>query len=234
MFNEFTWIKLNNQTLSLKDSHLFKIFLPEVNAEIFKIEGQLLSNEEKEKANRFRFPADRARFASARITLKLLLERFFQISIFEKDLEYTKLGKPFYKGLEFNISHSGNYLLIAISSTPIGIDLEITRENFDFEFLMDSAFSAEEVAYINREADRKTFFLGLWTRKESLLKATGEGIIEDLKSISVLNDCVYRNGKNYILNSFKVNQQDIASVTTCGATNVFKTYSIPATFYSRF
>ena len=158
MFNEFTWIKLYNQTLSLKDPHVFKIFLPEVNAEIFKIEGQLLSNEEKEKANRFRFPADRARFTSARITLKLLLERFFQISIFEKDLEYTKLGKPFYKGLEFNISHSGNYLLIAISSTPIGIDLEITRENFDFEFLMDSAFLPKRLHVLIEQPTEKRFF----------------------------------------------------------------------------
>lgn len=231
MLNEYIWTKFDNQSVHLEGTQIFKVCIPEVTPNISPFYYRLLSKAETEKVNRFRFFADKERFAVSRITLKLLIDAFLGMPLNGVDLEYTKFGKPVYDGLEFNISHSGNFVLIAIGGAPLGIDIETSKEGFDFNSLHKNTFCAKEIAYINDGDDRKTRFIVLWTRKEALLKATGEGLIDDLRSISVLDDNVERNGKTYLLNSFKVNQLDIASIATSNETNILKTYSISKDFY---
>src|SRR5690606_9432436 len=83
-------------------------------------------------------------------------------------------------------------LLIAVCRRPVGVDIEKTRTIPDLEALAAEVFSDEELASwqnVSRGADA---FLGLWTRKEALLKGIGLGITQHLKSVSVFFDDTWR------------------------------------------
>ena len=90
-----------------------------------------------------------------------------------------KMGKPYLEGnpLHFNVSHSGEYLAIAISKYPVGIDIQEPKLIKDGMFR--KVVQPEEECLIgeNRQKD----FLRLWTLKESFVKAEGKGLRIALK-----------------------------------------------------
>ena len=86
-------------------------------------------------------------------------------------------GKPLCEGICFNLSHSGEYVLCAVSETPVGCDIE-KAENAPFE-ITDSIFLPSERKYIaeaQNDEDKTRRFFRLWTMKESYIKMTGEGL----------------------------------------------------------
>ncbi len=97
-------------------------------------------------------------------------------------------GKPYISGpcpMHFNLSHSGNFVLCAISDLPVGCDIESDsrkRRNIAERF-----FAEDEVRYLSvitdlKERDRE--FYRLWTLKESFQKLTGLGFSLPLNSFS--------------------------------------------------
>ena len=95
-------------------------------------------------------------------------------------------GKPLCEGIYFNISHSGEYVLCAVSEKPVGCDIE-KAENAPFE-ITDSVFLPSERKYIaeaQNDADKLRRFFRLWTMKESYIKMTGEGLGEALPRIEI-------------------------------------------------
>jgi 4'-phosphopantetheinyl transferase len=90
-------------------------------------------------------------------------------------------GKPrlAHGGLEFNLSHSGELALIAISQTrPVGVDVERLKPGRDFLALAERAFSPGDVAKV-REAptdQRAAVFYKHWVRHEARLKCLGAGL----------------------------------------------------------
>ena len=85
-----------------------------------------------------------------------------------------EMGKPYFKEcpLHFNVSHSGEYLAIAVSAFPVGVDIQKPK-NIK-EGMFRKVVQPEETLFIGeqREAD----FLRLWTLKESFVKAGGGGL----------------------------------------------------------
>lgn len=231
MLSKYDWISLDIQGIVLSQTSIFKIHIPEVINEIHRLKAELLSKNEKERINRFKFTEDKERFSTARVVLKLLLENISGISLAALDFNFSPSGKPYFKNIEFNLSHSENYVLIALSNKPVGIDIEIPKENFDFEPILKNTFGSDEINYINSHIPRKESFLTLWTRKEALLKATGEGLTDELTSISVLDEKIIRTGLKYTLNSFKINDTDVASVAHLGTSEKLNTYEITPTFF---
>ena len=90
-----------------------------------------------------------------------------------------EMGKPYFDGnpLHFNVSHSGEYLAIAISKHPVGIDIQEPKLIKDGMFR--KVVQQEEDCLIgeNRQKD----FLRLWALKESFVKAEGKGLRIALK-----------------------------------------------------
>ena len=82
-------------------------------------------------------------------------------------------GKPFfedYPNFHFNISHSENLIAVAVADSPVGVDIEKKREaNLK---IAERFFSEREKDFAK---DSDSFFY-VWTRKEALLKRTGEGL----------------------------------------------------------
>ena len=104
-----------------------------------------------------------------------------------RDLDYTQYGKPYYKNSDFNfnISHSGKYVVCAGSNqSPIGVDVEeikpINIEDFREQFHPD------ELKEIIGSSNPLTSFYQFWTKKESVIKADGKGLSIPLNDLNLL------------------------------------------------
>ncbi len=155
-----------------------------------------LSREEQQRAGRFAFQRDRARFIAARGWLRAILGSCLGAEPQLIEFCYSAKGKPSLgggyasSGLEFNLAHSGNLAVFAVARHGIvGVDVERVRLVRDLSRLTEHYFSARERAEVERlsGADALAAFFRVWTRKEAWLKATGEGITGSLMSFDVLD-----------------------------------------------
>jgi len=129
-----------------------------------------------EKAMTYRFLADRKRCVRAYMLLWEGLAREYGV-VCPPVFDFGSHGKPVLRddpGLHFSLSHSGNAVLCALDCHPVGADIEMIRRK-NLEHLL-SVFSDPEQASIARADSPETCFTRLWTRKESYLKLTGEGL----------------------------------------------------------
>lgn len=98
-------------------------------------------------------------------------------------LATSEFGKPILiwpaqRNSHFNVSHTGRHALIALASTPVGIDVETVRPDFDIDSVAAVACHVEEREWLRGlpELERTTEFHRLWTRKEAYAKALGCGL----------------------------------------------------------
>ncbi len=105
-------------------------------------------------------------------------------------------GKPFIvnaSGCEFSISHSGEWLAIAMGGAPVGIDIETRTPGVEVSKLATRFFSAADAALLNAQSphERNAHFARQWVAKEAALKAAGVGISQHLHKA----ECVLANGE---------------------------------------
>ena len=151
-----------------------------------------LDDAERERAARFKFAVHRTRFIAAHAQARRILGAWLDIAPARVPLATTQYGKPILaaaagsmagaaareRSFCFNLTHSNAVGYLAIAPFNVGIDLELTRPIADLQPLIDSYCSAREIAalaVLSGEA-RAAGFLGIWTRKEAVLKAWGTGI----------------------------------------------------------
>jgi 4'-phosphopantetheinyl transferase len=143
---------------------------------------------EQARAARFVRARDRRRFARCRAALREILGgllvkepasiQFRSVARGKPELDLADLddGQP---ALRFNVSHSSNLAIIAVSSRhELGIDLEQIRPIGEAERIVQSFFSvAEQAEFATIDAlARPMAFVRGWTRKEAILKGLGVGI----------------------------------------------------------
>jgi 4'-phosphopantetheinyl transferase len=150
-----------------------------------------LDNRDRERAARFRFPEDRARFVLGRGLLRKCLGHYLQQTPETIELATTDRGRPVLphdETVQFSISHTHDLAAIALTAgARIGIDLEYVQPRLNLPELAKRIFSEEDLqtfqALPGHEASAA--FFRAWTRKEAYLKARSEGIAEGLRQISV-------------------------------------------------
>ncbi len=99
---------------------------------------------------------------------------------------YNSHGKPFVldNDLNFNISHSEEFVACCVSKHPCGIDIETIKQ---VNLKSAKRFcTANEIEYINSYDDKNIAFLYVWTRKEAYFKSIGCGIATVLSAVDVL------------------------------------------------
>lgn len=142
-----------------------------------------LNDNDKEKILRYKKYEDSLRSLYGKLLLKDAL------NIVELNLSYNEYGKPYlqspYDDIHFNISHSGEWVVLAIDTVPIGIDIqEITNADIN---IAKRFFSKEESEYIfslSNENQIEAFFK-LWSLKEAYVKAEGKGLSIPLNSFTI-------------------------------------------------
>lgn len=136
---------------------------------------------EQQKYNSFTNLEAKLNYLVVHSNLRLILSQKLGQNPQNIRIETNPRGKPFltdYPKLFFSLSHTKGMALIGFSSYPIGIDIEPLNRKTEKEAILKHFFSeAEQQSYFsqNDEIKQKAFFTG-WTRKEALLKATGEGL----------------------------------------------------------
>ncbi len=158
---------------------------------------QTLSEDEKERANRFLFSKHRKKYVICRGYLRYILSRYLDVSPSSIKFSYSQYGKPLLSNntineLKFNLSHSENLAIYAITyKRMVGVDVEFINPEREIDSLVKSLFSKSDMTLISklsREKKIRVFYKG-WTIKEAYLKATGEGLAgEDKMSLSVCPD----------------------------------------------
>lgn len=142
------------------------------------------SPERKVRADRYRRQEDKLRC----VTADALLRRALGADCCQ--IQKGKNGKPFVKDcpdFHYNLSHSGRYVVIAWGNTEVGIDVQQHDAAADLEGIGARFFTSDELVYIREDAARRTErFYEIWTKKESCLKYTGEGLRRDMRSFSTL------------------------------------------------
>jgi 4'-phosphopantetheinyl transferase len=114
--------------------HVWRIFLP-IKTEVKTCLQKTLSQDELLRIKKFRFEADRERMLVARGGLRDILARYLNAAATSVQFDYTEFGKPFLKQgtLNFNVSHSNNCILIAITDNMlVGIDVEYHKKLFNY------------------------------------------------------------------------------------------------------
>lgn len=140
----------------------------------------VLSPTETARAARWRQPADARRYVVTRGALRVLVAE--RVNAAPQSLAFSTgaRGKPALDradiaDVHFNVSHAGDWAVIALAESPIGIDIEYCRP-LDYRAVGAQVFSIEEQARVDRATDPSRAFFDLWTAKEALLKAWGLGL----------------------------------------------------------
>lgn len=146
------------------------------------------------KALRYRMPQDAFNFVLGKLMLKKGLEELKLDNDLEK-IQFNKNGKPFLENVFFNITHSSNYVICAITQQgEIGIDLEKPRNISLEDFEMN--FTKKEWTKITTHSFPLKKFYWYWVRKESIIKALGV-------NLSYLNQIELETGKDFFIQNNK-------------------------------
>src|SRR5262245_24801301 len=112
---------------------------------------QSLSADEEQRMRRFRFDEDRRRYLLGRGLLRLLLGHYLELTPDLLRFDYTPFGRPHLAAglapqlLEFNVSHSGELILIAVAAgRSLGIDVEQIRADVEVKAIAARFFSPSE------------------------------------------------------------------------------------------
>lgn len=160
--------------------HIWSACLPECEQDM-SYYGSILSKDEQERANTFKFSKDRKQFIMTRGILRCLLSNYLSIPPQSIEILYGLWGKPCLSQeytLRFNVSHSGDYALYAVTlNFEVGIDLEHINNKLELKNMAKTLFAISELAYwksLNPKKQQNYFFKS-WACKEAFLKALGKG-----------------------------------------------------------
>jgi 4'-phosphopantetheinyl transferase len=104
-------------------------------------------------------------------------------------VRYTEKGKPYVAGGPFfNVSHSGDYAVIAVGAAPVGIDIEHmgNPRGGNLASRAEAFFHPDELRYFGENPSLRRFY-EIWTQKEAFAKMKGDGLGIGLKTFSVLD-----------------------------------------------
>ena len=203
---------------------IYKLQLPNYYPYISKFK-EYLTTVELNKAERYHFKKDKDRFIICRAFLRLLLSE--HIGLDPNDIVITRdeSKKPFlpsHPKVFFNVSHTLEYGLIAISSNPVGVDVENVDREWDYSETAPLIFGEAELEKLVISNDKVRLFFTYWTRKEAIVKATGKGIEDNFIHIPacdgmhLINPKLINNITNLLVLSFEIDEHYVGTIALAG------------------
>jgi 4'-phosphopantetheinyl transferase len=140
---------------------------------------------------RFKRSMDEQRSLLGEVMSRKLLSLKCGVDVKELNITKSSKGKPElinFPDIHFNISHSGEWVVCAISPAQVGIDVEKIKE--PAYRIAERYFSKKELESLNALAgiEKQYYFFDLWTLKESYLKMLGKGLTKSLGSFSIIKN----------------------------------------------
>jgi len=142
----------------------------------------LLDKLDKAQALRIKQPLLQHRYVEIHGRLRGLLGQWLNESPDKLKISRTKQSKPYlehYPELCFNLSHTGDHLLFALTNkAQLGVDIEVCKRRVNLAGLVDKCFAEQERTHWAQlpEIEKVQAFYSFWTKKEAFVKATGHGI----------------------------------------------------------
>ncbi len=180
-------------TLTARDVHVLAVRL-----DLADWRGHLgpevLSEDERQRAERLRFERERRRFVVCRAALRTILGSYLERPPSELSFRTGAHGKPRLAPgediapIHFNVSHSDELALVAVSrERELGVDIERVRPLDGMEDIVARHFGPAEQQAFGRlaPAARQSMFYRHWTLKEAYLKAAGVGMSREPADIDV-------------------------------------------------
>jgi 4'-phosphopantetheinyl transferase len=153
---------------------------------------EILSLDERVRANRYRFEDHRRSYILSRGVLRTLLGFYLSVPPAEIQFSYGEKGKPDVSGvitdIRFNSSRSAGVALYALTRhCELGVDIEQIRSLQDIEQIADRFFCSEEARELFNlpASQRESAFFNCWSRKEAYIKAVGDGLSMPLNGFRV-------------------------------------------------
>jgi len=175
------------------EAHVWRASLAASRDELARLH-ELLSEDERARAARFRYDVHRERFIAGRGTQRRLLARYLGVDAASIRYRYAARGKPALDGPEaesgvrFNVSNAEDGLLVAlVLEREVGVDLEPVHRVVDRDAVARRFFSVPENQVYDTiaEEERDAAFFTCWTRKEAYIKAVGDGLSMPLDCFDV-------------------------------------------------
>lgn len=195
---------------------LFKIKLSSYEG-LVTVLSLYLSKEELNRSQRYHFKKDKNQFIICRILLKFILSQHTRIPVHDIKIAIDDYKKPFLVNTNlvcFNISHSNDYAIIAVTNIiSLGVDIEYINEDFGFSEIVKDIYNSQEINNIVQSDNKANIFFKYWTRKESIVKATGLGISDYLIEIPAtdgkhaVSKRILNNLKHLRVFSFNLNKK---------------------------
>jgi len=131
-----------------------------------------------------------------------------------KEVEYPAGGKPYWQGegsfFDFNISHSGDFILAAISqSVTLGVDVEKIKELKRLSF--KRVMSSEELAKIQ---EQPRLFFDLWSKKEAVVKAADTVGLARMGDVSLNGSNANLDGRSWYLKTLELDEAYVINLAT--------------------
>jgi phosphopantetheinyl transferase len=184
MNSKFNLALKNTLVLEPDEVHIWSAYFPDNYKEMDSFIS-VLSEDEKKKAANFRFLKGQNQYIISRGVLRYLLGAYLRQRPRDIEILYGLWGKPQLLeelSLFFNVSHSKDYVIYALSSKyEIGIDLEYIDSSLDIDTIVCSIItSSQDLDYWRRANDEEKLssFFKLWVCKEAFLKASGKGWLD--------------------------------------------------------
>lgn len=149
---------------------------------------------ERERMAAYARDEDKSRFLVGATIVRRVLAGKREVSPADVLLDRTcpdcgrQHGKVVAEGMQMSVSHSGDRIVVAFHpSAAVGVDVELINPAIDAASLATVSLSdleATELAAFPEDAQARAF-TQYWTRKEAVVKATGDGIAADLRKVIV-------------------------------------------------
>lgn len=170
------------------NARIIKLCAEDFGDSFFDSELVYLDSRKRERALNYKFDRDRKNCILGDYALRRLVCSETGCAIEKVRLSSDGNGRPFIlypsgAGLSCSVSHSGSYVVAAVSSVPVGIDIEQIKVN-DID-VASRVCTERELLYLNENASDSGAFYRIWTVKEAYLKCIGTGItdISDLMNV---------------------------------------------------
>ena len=183
---------------------------------------QVLEPSRRPEPGRYGHRAVFQRKVLGRVLLQWAAETQYSLPASELTVAKLPIGKPFFDKhpeIHFNVSHSGRWVVVALSEAPVGLDVEKMR---NANLAVARRFFAKE-EYLQLIAQppelQRSFFFDLWTLKESYLKALGTGLTRPLNTFVVRHEeqqfRLYANGRQLRETLSQIHLEDDYKLAVC-------------------